>query len=127
MILVDYKCTSCGVMRERLVAQPVPNTDTCPDCGSGTRRTYASAGLVGTASPGRSTHCVDNPFIPGLCHVGPSARRALIARATGDDKAYAEERQHQTAEYEKTGPPSLGSVIAPGHVHHSTPRAAGAV
>ncbi|PZG77204.1 hypothetical protein C1I97_36980 [Streptomyces sp. NTH33] len=62
--------------------------------------------------------CRDNPDVPGLCHVAPGARRALIARHRGDVDTYERERKRRTRELERNGPSALSSVFT--HTHGFT-------
>ncbi len=116
MILVDYYCPACRVSLEQFATQPFPSSVPCPDCGSTTRRRYTGARLVGRATPpaSGSTACVDNPDVPGLCHVGPDAKRTLIARHRGDDVTLAVEQARQQARFEQMGAPRAERV---GHTH----------
>ncbi|MDV7356626.1 hypothetical protein R4282_26875 [Rhodococcus oxybenzonivorans] len=126
MILVDYRCGACAVTTETLTCTPVPPHRLCPRCGGDAHRRYGAAGLTGraTAPAAGSTACVDNPDVPGLCHVGPAAKRTLIARHRGDTDTLAREQQRQRAEYERSGPPDSGQIR--GH-SHSAPARSGVV
>lgn len=118
MIIVDYKCSGCGAVTEAFVARPAPDAGTCPGCGAPTRRLFTTAGLKrpdGTLTKVTGTGCVDNPDVPGLCHVGPVARKALIARYRGDDVVLAQEQRRQTEAYERSGPPALEGVASHSH------------
>lgn len=119
MILVDYKCPACGDIAEIRVAVPVPAAQECR-CGASMRRVFSAAGLVGaTPAPASQADlsCAANRHVPGFCHLGPAARRAALAKWTGDDTTYAAEVRRQTQRYETSGPPPLTSVF--NHVHAS--------
>lgn len=122
MILVDYRCVSCDATTESLTATTPPLRQTCARCGDTARRRYTTAGLAGraTAPAAGSTACVDNPDVPGLCHVGPEAKRTLIARHRGDTDTLAREQQRQRAEFERSGPPDPARVL--GHTHTAPTR-----
>src|SRR4051812_4270025 len=102
-LLFDYRCTQCRADIELFVPTPAPPTTPCPACEGEARRRYTSKGLalsgeglqaVAPASGG--IDCRDNPDVPGLCHVAPSARRRLIARHRGDVDTYEAETKRQT-------------------------------
>lgn len=117
MLLVDYACAECGAWQEHLVTAPIPQNKVCAHCGSESHRRFSSAGLVGGARPpaqGIDTSCTSNPGVPGLCHVGPEARRSLLARHLGDDTTYSAERKRQQEKFERQGPPALSSVVGHG-------------
>jgi hypothetical protein len=69
-----------------------------------------------TASPSPDPLCIRNPDVPGLCHMSPSAGRAWVARARGDNRALDREleRQERAA---KVSPPTLADVVAHDHSH----------
>ncbi|GAA3884404.1 hypothetical protein GCM10022381_28230 [Leifsonia kafniensis] len=118
MILVDYKCSECQAVAEALVARPAPANAVCARCGADARRQFTTAGLMRGASIApriTSTACADNPDVPGLCHVGPAAKKSLIARYRGDDRTLAAEQKRQTREFEQVGPPAPEKVF--GHAH----------
>lgn len=119
MILVDYRCRHCGEKQESLVTSPPPGSLSCSRCGNEARRLFTTAGLLrkGAAASERSTRCLDNPDVPGLCHVGEAGKKSLIARFRGDDDTLEREKRHQTIQFERTGPPSPEQVFA--HQHSS--------
>lgn len=120
MVLVDYRCRSCQAAFEAYLAGPIPGTTACPACGEDARRLFSTAGLAGkVAAPASNVDvsCTSNWSVPGLCHVAPSARKALVARYMGDDKTYAAERKKQQETFERQGPPPLASVL--GHGCHA--------
>ena len=119
MLLVDYACADCGAWQEHVVVAPIPTHKECVRCGGRSDRRFSSAGLVGGARPpaqGIDTSCSSNPGVPGLCHVGPEARRTLLARHLGDDTTYTAERKRQQEKFERQGPPALSSVVGHGVV-----------
>lgn len=119
MILVDYKCSTCGVRVEHVVSHPIPGQQICRCEGTMTRR-YSFGGLTGTAEGPSATadlSCAANRTIPGFCHFGAAARRRAHAAWTGDDKTYESELRKQTRRFEQAGPPSLSEVVA--HVHET--------
>lgn len=75
MIIVDYYCPACDFTVEAFSVTPVPECRSCDRCGMQSRRRFSTAGLSGRASrpASGSTACVDNPDVPGLCHVGSAA------------------------------------------------------
>lgn len=117
MILVNYKCAECACTTEHLLTAPAPDSLPCPQCAGEARRRFGIAGLTGraTAPAAGSTQCVDNPGVPGLCHVGPAAKRSLIARHTGDSATLAAEQMRQRRAFETFGPPTASAVF--GHTH----------
>ncbi|GAB32868.1 hypothetical protein [Gordonia otitidis] len=117
-MMFDYGCGDCGWLGESLLTLPAPATIPCVDCGRPSRRRYTTAGLkrsaeglAAIAPAGGSIACRDNPDVPGLCHVAPKARRAMIARHRGDDHTLSRELARQTAEFESRGPVPLQDVI----------------
>ncbi|WP_425383295.1 hypothetical protein Rruber_00401 [Rhodococcus ruber] len=120
MVLVDYRCPECGETAEELVPTPAPEHHPCRRCGAESYRRFTSAGLLGRARPpaAGSTACIDNPDVPGLCHVGPDAKRSLVARFRGDSATYEAEHRRQTRRFEQTGPPDPRRVT--GHHHAPT-------
>lgn len=70
--------------------------------------------LAAIAPASGSTECIDNPDVPGLCHIAPQARRAAIAAHRGDDTTLASERAAQKRRFEESGPPPLSEII---HTH----------
>lgn len=67
--------------------------------------------LQSIAPASGSLDCVDNPDVPGLCHIAPQARRAAIAAHRGDDTTLANERNAQKRSFEENGPPPLSDII----------------
>lgn len=121
--IFDYRCGECPWRGEILRRPPAPLTDQCPQCASEARRVYSIAGILRTgeslasiAPASGSTDCVDNPDVPGLCHVKPTARRAMIARHRGDDFTFAREQKRQKREFEQFGAPKLSDVVET-HAH----------
>ena len=100
-----------------MVTSPPPDSHGCSRCGGSARRLFTTAGLWQKQSKAgtSSTACLDNPDVPGLCHVGSAAKKSLIARFRGDDDAVERERKHQTEQFERTGPPAAEQVFA--HTH----------
>jgi hypothetical protein len=128
-ILVDYVCRTCRGRVEAWVPSPPPATRDCPACGAAATRAWAPVGTLSrrsatplateqarTASPPAVPLCVRNPDVPGLCHMSPSAGRAWVARARGDNRALDREleRQEKAARH---SPPTLSDVIAHDHGH----------
>lgn len=121
-LLFDYRCTECRADIELFVPTPAPPTMECPECAGEARRRYTSKGLALTGESLRAvapasggTDCRDNPDVPGLCHVAPSARKRLIARHRGDVDTYEAETKRQTREFEAKGPAKLHRVISHSH------------
>src|SRR3954452_869511 len=132
-VLVDYVCRACNGRVEAWVSSPPPATRACPACGVPARRAWAAVGMVSrrAASPEAASGaaprtsdplCVRNPDVPGLCHMSPSAGRAWVARARGDNRALDRELERQEKVAAVT-PPTLADVVAPdhGHAHQHTP------
>jgi hypothetical protein len=127
-ILVDYVCRTCTGRVEAWVPSPAPAQRDCPACGAAATRAWAPVGMVSgrssrarperapTASPSPDPLCIRNPDVPGLCHMSPSAGRAWVARARGDNRALDREleRQERAA---KVSPPTLADVVAHDHSH----------
>ncbi len=120
--LFDYRCHHCRWEGEVYAATPAPVTHACPSCGEQARRRYTSAGLARSstslaaiAPAAGSVDCRDNADVPGLCHVAPAARRALIARHRGDVDTYERETVRQTREFEQNGPPPANKVFLHSH------------
>lgn len=116
--LFDYQCRQCGWQGEAMVTVPADPTIDCLSCQAPARRMYSMAGLLKTGSSlsaiapaGGSTKCHENPDVPGLCHVGPAARRTLIAQHRGDDHTLAQERAKQQKRFEEKGPVPLSDVV----------------
>ncbi len=117
MILIDYHCVACDYTFESLVPSPPAAQQTCSKCGMESVRRYTAAGLSGRARwpAAGSTACVDNPDVPGLCHVGTAAKRSLIARHRGDDDTLAAEQARQQSAYERNGPPRSAAIQSHSH------------
>ena len=136
-VLVDYACPTCNGRTEARVPSPPPRALVCPSCGGEANRVWSPVGLLrrpqggvvagamdaGTVAPeaspsgGHTTRplCVDNPDVPGLCHMTPSAGRAWLARARGDNRSLEQELARQEAAA-VTSPPTLDAVVS--HHHH---------
>jgi putative FmdB family regulatory protein len=121
-LLFDYRCSGCRADVELFMDTPAPPTTECPRCEGQARRRYTSRGLAlsgeglrAVAPAAGGIDCRDNPDVPGLCHVAPSARRRLIARHRGDTDTYEAETRRQTREFEAKGPAPLETVITHGH------------
>lgn len=106
MILVDYRCPTCGPV-ELFVSSPPPSAYACPTCGEQAARRFSTAGLSG-GTPG-------SPGDLGMCFGSASAQRRLHAIATGDERAYAAETARQTERFERHGPPTTADVLAHPH------------
>src|SRR3954468_15890040 len=132
-VLVDYVCRACSGRVEAWVSSPPPATRPCPACGAPARRAWAAVGVVSrrAASPQAARRrmtpatdplCARNPDVPGLCHMSPSAGRAWVARARGDNRGLDRELEPQKKTPAAT-PPTLADVAAPdhGHAHQHTP------
>jgi hypothetical protein len=127
-ILVDYVCRTCSGRSEAWVPSPPPASRDCPACGAAASRAWAPVGMVSSSAAAPSAHpagrpqrvadplCVRNPDVPGLCHMSPSAGRAWVARARGDNRALDRELERQEAAA-KVATPSLADVVAHDHGH----------
>ncbi|HLI39906.1 MAG TPA: zinc ribbon domain-containing protein [Streptosporangiaceae bacterium] len=135
-VLVDYRCTRCAGVTEQRVPAPPPPQRACPACGGIARRVFAPVGVIGRSRPpagvpapgtgapagsgsarpdrggargpgAAAPLCLRYRDVPGLCHMAPSAARAWIARARGDNRALDREleRQEQAAGEGSGGPP----------------------
>ena len=130
-VLVDYRCTGCGILSEHWESSPPSPVRACDACGADARRLFAAVGLAGASvdtrgeaqAPGSSTTtkreptlCRQFPQIPALCHMTPSAQRRWVATFTRDTRAQEREieRQQQAAEVK---PPVLGDAIQATHQH----------
>jgi hypothetical protein len=69
------------------------------------------------------TDCFENPDVPGLCHVGPAAKKALIARFRGDEETLKTEQTRQSVEFERHGPPQMNQVASHSHTAGSENKA----
>ncbi|WP_291054232.1 hypothetical protein [Herbiconiux sp.] len=142
-ILVDYRCTACGSRHEAFVASPAPALRTCA-CGGEARRLFSPVGMIsgrgsggadattapapGTAAAASEARrarkekaefaslCAQNPDVPGLCHMSPSAGRAWVARARGDGRALDAELTRQQAAA-AISPPTMADAISHEHTH----------
>jgi hypothetical protein len=119
--LFDYKCVSCGWSGEKFLSTPAPEQVSCSGCNGLADRRFSIRGLLRSGSSlqeiapaSGSIECVDNPDVPGLCHIAPQARRAAIAAHRGDETTLAAERTKQKQKFEQNGPPKLSEVI---HTH----------
>lgn len=126
-ILFDYHCPACAWTGELRLPAPAPRAHACPSCGGAAHRRYTTAGLArsgaaltGIAPAAGSVACRDNADVPGLCHVAPGARRALLARHRGDTDTYQRERRRQQQTFETHGPPPLDQVFT--HSDHDIGR-----
>ncbi|MGF1596206.1 MAG: hypothetical protein ACFCVK_04640 [Acidimicrobiales bacterium] len=136
-VRVDYRCRRCGHVVELEVATP-PAATRCRSCGSTAKRQWSLFGVgrrdlrtavegavEGAVAPspglgpggGRSSEpCRTSPGVPGLCLLGDSAARALVARATNDGRSLEREQRRQTAHLSETG--RHGTVVSDhGHSH----------
>lgn len=125
-IIVDYRCADCGSTHEAYVASPAPSHLSCENCGGESRRRWSPVGMISrrgdalpaaltTATPSASL-CAQNPDVPGLCHMSPSAGRAWVARYRGDNRALDSElaRQEKAAAITK---PTVADAISHEHSH----------
>lgn len=127
VILVDYRCPRCGGLTERLVASPPPKRLPCPACRTPANRQFSPVGLLRCADPPRQAPaaptqrpaCSEYPDVPALCHMEPSAARAWVARARGDNQALDRESERQ----EKVLRERPEQVQDPVHHDHSHPPA----
>lgn len=115
MILVDFQCGTCGGRFERLVTSPPPAEVPCAACRLPARRMFSPVGLVGAAvppstAPPPAPTCRDNPDVPGLCHMTPSAARAWVARARRDNRGLERELARQERALAETGAPGAEPV-----------------
>lgn len=127
-IIVDYRCSDCGSMSEAYVASPVPAQRECKLCGGTSRRRWSPVRLIsgagnGSPAPAReaastASLCAQNPDVPGLCHMSPSAGRAWVARFRGDNRALDAElaKQEEAAAIVK---PTMADAISHEHNHAS--------
>jgi hypothetical protein len=128
-ILVDYVCRRCRGRAEAWVHSPPPATRPCAACGAEANRGWSPVRAISSrspssnaepVSPGRTAPatplCVTNPDVPGLCHMSPSAGRAWVARARGDNRALDRELERQERAAAVT-PPTLADVVSHTHGH----------
>lgn len=127
MILADYRCVSCRGRVERLVPSPPPTELPCPACGDRAQRCYRPITLAGVARPpsagggdGWAPSCRAHPDIPGLCHMTPTAARAWVARARGDNRGLERELQRQEDALREHGVPA-GEPVRHDHGHSHAP------
>ena len=121
-VRVDYGCERCGRVEE--FARRAPSvTRTCSACGGTAKRRWTTFG-IGRVRSGDSAVASDGPTpappsagsgklgpdlcrsnsgVPGLCLLGESAGRALVARAKGDGRALEREQQRQTEVLVRSG------------------------
>jgi DNA-directed RNA polymerase subunit RPC12/RpoP len=123
VILVDYRCVTCRGRVERLVSTPPPTELPCPACGDRAQRCYRPVSLSGAAGPPSAggcdrwaPSCREYPDIPGLCHITPSAARAWVARALGDNRRLERELQRQETALRECGG-SAGEPVRRDHGH----------
>ena len=110
MILVDYRCPSCGRTAEAWVPSPAPATRSAPCCGVAARRRFGGRVLTEGAAPARE----GGPPIPGLCTLTPTAQRAMTARVRGDTRALEREIAHQESAICPASSPITPFSNAPG-------------
>jgi hypothetical protein len=130
-ILVDYRCRGCGATGETFVTSPAPTHLPCDSCGGERQRRWSPVGMISRTPeprtaparpaptrPSRAADslCAQNPDVPGLCHMSPSAGRAWVARYRGDGRALDAElgRQEQAAAIAK---PTMADAISHEHSH----------
>lgn len=127
-IIVDYLCPDCGSRAEAFVVHPVPSSRACDSCGGESRRRWSPVGIVSRAPdtppaparpaptrPARSL-CADNPDVPGLCHMSPTAGRTWVARYRGDHRALDAELEKQQ-KAAAVSPPTMADAISHEHSH----------
>jgi hypothetical protein len=125
-IIVDYRCSDCGVRSESFVTSPAPSTLVCGLCGGESVRRWSPVGMITSTrdpAPPREPRpsaslCAQNPDIPGLCHMSPTAGRAWVARARGDHRALDAELARQEAAAAVVAP-TMADAISHGHSHGS--------
>lgn len=125
-VLIDYRCSVCGSTNEAYVETPAPARRECEQCGGESRRRWSPVGMISNRTdaprpvrrtrPSAQSLCSQNPDVPGLCHMSPSAGRAWVARYRGDGRALdAELARQQVAATEKK--PTIGDAISHSHTH----------
>lgn len=106
---------------------PAPSTRSCQLCGGESLRRFSPVGLISGAGErvsgppddsqsSDSSLCAQNPDVPGLCHMSPTAGRAWIARYRGDNRALDAElaKQETAASIES---PTMSDAISHAHTH----------
>lgn len=126
-IIVDYRCTVCGLLREAFVDSPAPPRRPCVDCGGESVRRWSPVGIISrrqdklpvvSQAKKFESLCAANPDVPGLCHMSPSAGRAWVARYRRDNRALdAELARQETAA--AISPPTMADAITHTHSHHT--------
>ncbi len=123
-IVVDYRCADCGALQEAYVASPPPPQRRCAACGGTSRRRWSPVGILSKrgeaaaapAAPSSASLCAQNPDVPGLCHMSPSAGRAWVARYRGDHRALDAELSRQEAAA-AVAKPTTADAITHEHSH----------
>jgi hypothetical protein len=130
-VIVEYRCAACGDQRDAFVESPPPQLRACESCGGESRRRWSPVGMISRsgdapapsdapAAPKRAARarslCAENPDVPGLCHMSPSAGRAWVARARGDNRALDAElaAQEKAAAVAK---PTVADAVSHEHSH----------
>ncbi len=109
-VLVDYRCSACGVLAEPRVLSPAPAAVACVSCGAEARRKYGFRVGPSTA-PAAPAGGHDHDHVDGLgtCGLLPTAARALTARLSGDERGLEREfRAQERMISEGTLDPSAG-------------------
>jgi hypothetical protein len=120
-VIVDYRCRACGSTVERVVPSPPTPAVPCETCGGTARRSWGPMALGGRArqpsiepaAAATGPLCRTNQDIPGLCSFSPTAARAFVARARGDNRALERELAYQ----EHMQKESPGTLTVGGHAH----------
>jgi hypothetical protein len=97
-VLVDYRCSDCGVLAEHRFPSPAPSAVTCSRCGGESRRKYGfRVGASAGASPSAPATGHGHDHVDGLgtCGLLPTAVRALTARLSGDERGLEREFKSQ--------------------------------